>query len=255
MNLESLETRYFTKTNHPFWECPTCLKGHLLFIEDSLQERETTESINNHDLFCKDPMNLSYIFNCFFQCSNPKCSETIAVIGKSYFDIAFEMPYENDIQNSEQIFVQEYHPQYFEPSLILFKIPENLPRLIASTIKESFRLFFCDVNASMNKLRISLELLLNEFEIQNGTSITLGNKINSHLGNTKLEKYKDALNAVKWLGNAGSHCSDIVIHNDVIDGYRIIKKILNELYLSEDEEVNEKIIRINETKKPLSSQV
>jgi hypothetical protein len=73
--------------------------------------------------------------------------------------------------------------------------------------------------------------------------LTLHNRIQIFCRNN--DKYKIVLNAVKWIGNIGSH-SDNVKAKNILDGYRLIDYMLKELYINEEKEIiklSKKIIK------------
>ncbi len=54
--------------------------------------------------------------------------------------------------------------------------------------------------------------------------------------------------AIKWLGNAGSHCGDKMTFDDVFDGYDMLSFILDELYDNKHEHVKKLAKKINKKK-------
>lgn len=93
----------------------------------------------------------------------------------------------------------------------------------------------------------SLDLNRIETEINKGKYKKLNEKLNKfHINDLIIE----LLEAIKWIGNEGSHCLEVVKKDDLDLTYRFVKKILDEIYPSptDDEELNILAKEINENK-------
>ena len=186
-------------------------------------------------------------------CENNQCGEKIAVAGKGelYATLTNEPV---DIQYRGERY-SVYIPKFFEPALNIFIVPESCPENISCQIRKSFSHFFNDLNACANSIRTSLELIMNEQGIPNtngkGKLMSLAQRIEK-FDDTNPE-LKPLIEAVKWIGNAGSHIED-VDKSDLLDGYELLNFVIEELYERGNLflKMGQKADRINSTKKPLS---
>ena len=63
-------------------------------------------------------------------------------------------------------------------------------------------------------------------------------------------KVKDLLEAIKWIGNDGSHSLEVIKKDDLDLTYKFVKKVLDEIYplQTDDEELNILAKEINDNK-------
>ena len=132
-----------------------------------------------------------------------------------------------------------------------------MPRSSKKSLNESFKLFFVSPSAAANGVRIALEELLTELKIERYTLNRKGEEIRLTLGQ-RIDKLPDEyshvqemMNAVKWLGNAGSHSNDEIKIDDVMDAYELTEHILEEIYEESKERIEAIARKINENKGPI----
>ncbi len=239
----------------PPWTCPICnlgiIKGdkNTLKIEQSQATLKARRSLNYNKL----NETAEFRFAGFLICDNSLCREKIAIAGKGeLYSTAIDKPVNIQFKGERY---SVYIPKYFEPALNIFVISESCPSDISIQIKKSFSHFFNDLNACANAIRTSLELIMNEQRIpktnKKGKLIELGQRI--VLFNDINPNIQPFIEAVKWIGNAGSHI-EVVDRIDILDGYELLKYVIEELY--ERKSVFSKLIKkaneINIAKKPLS---
>lgn len=221
---------------HPFykerpadWICPTCNKGFLRIIKDSFKVSERRDSREAFSHPNWDPDWTTNVYSCMLECNNEQCKEVVASSGTGGVD----MDYFYGVDDvPDQRWVLFYRPRFFEPPLAIINIPIGCPAAVAQPLQESFRLFFCSPPSASNNVRIAIEALLTELGVP-----TLSDKSKSLTLHTRLEHlpseyshFKELLMAIKWLGNAGSHPSNTVTIDDVMDAYEIIDHVLHELF-------------------------
>jgi hypothetical protein len=124
-----------------------------------------------------------------------------------------------------QVLVKAYRPQYFYPAPHLILVPGRYPKSVQKEILSSFPLYWMDMGACANKLRIALERLMDEMGVSVGS---LHARIKTY-GKTVNSQLKGKLEAVKWLGNHGSHTGELK-ERDLLDAYRIIDDALTDIY-------------------------
>lgn len=215
--------------------CPKC-NGLLQFIPDSFVKAETTKSTSDYK---------NYIFTGRYHCLN--CKEPVIITGTGYsneFNLTYYDP--DDIL---------YTPLFFTPTIHLFKIHPKCPQKVRNEIIRSFSLFWHDIDSCVNKLRLSLELLMNSQKINKTAAIdgkkskhklTLHKRID--LFKKKNQKVGEILEAIKWIGNKGSHADNKLIVNEVIDAYELLEHALNELYEPPKDPIYDLAKQINKRK-------
>lgn len=200
----------------PEWTCPTCQKGSLDLVGHDIQSSETaTCRIENAS---HDPRSYEHELSCSFslKCSKTGCGEAVYCVGSGKSEIG-------------EIWQGEYTPLFFMPNLAIFSIPNDTPKTVKKLLNDSFALFFTNPSASVNQVRRAIETLLDDLGIKSGQldhRIKIFQEENKDIG--------DALMATKHLGNAGSHSSDELTADDVLDSYEIMEKILKFLYKKTD---------------------
>ena len=234
------------------YKCPTCEKGNLRIKKDTFHSVETSESrkVRGHQDW--DPDWIEYSYSCLLICSNDACKEVVANSGKGIVDVDFD--YDED-GNSKQIWTDFFLPKYFHSHLKLFSIPKSTPENVVEEINQSFDLFFCNPPSASNHIRIALENLLTfmkvkRHETRSGKKLFLNLHKRIDLIPTKYQSLKDYCLAIKWLGNAGSHCDKKITLDDVLDAYEIMEEILKELFEKKHEQIKKLVKTINKKKGP-----
>jgi hypothetical protein len=188
-----------------------------------------------------------YLFSIHLKCNN--CNETVAVSGF--------MSEENYPDEENQI-RRSITPIIFYPALKIIHIPASCPKSVSKILNESFGLYWLDLGSCANKIRIAIEILLNELLIpktriksKGETPLTL---------HTRLENFKKLnpvvskhLMAIKWIGNAGSHFFDIK-SDDVLDAFELLEFSLEKLYNDREKRLLELSEEINLSKRPRKKQ-
>lgn len=239
----------FTKNEFSEFKCPFCSKGHLTPFEVNSIESKASKRMHSHEDWEGDWINGS--FHAVLKCSFKPCSETVIAIGK--FEIGVELVDRGD--GPEPDYAEFYSPRFFYPNLKLFKIPENVPENISKILDESFSLFFCNPSSAANIARTALEKILDGMKVKAyATRTGPRRRVSLHQRlNWLPPKYsseKDLFLAIKWLGNAGSHSSSSLSHNDLLDCYKILEKLLSKIFSSEEKDLEQLVSKINKRKGP-----
>lgn len=243
------------KEPQPPWPCPICHIGIIKGNKNTLKIEQSQATLKARRSFNYIGVNeaAEFRFAGFMVCENSRCRENIAVAGRGVLyatgtNIPVDIQYKGDRYSV-------YIPLHFEPALNVFIIPESCPLEIVCQIKKSFSHYFSDSNACANSIRTALELIMNEQGISNinskGKLVSLAHRIEKF--NSKNPDLKPLIEAVKWIGNAGSHTED-VDKSDLLDGYELLNFVIEELYERGNLflKMGQKADRINSTKKPLS---
>lgn len=189
---------------------------------------------------------INLIFSGALECAS--CSEYIAFTGRGNPEQNGYYDYELDQHHLE--YDEVFLPTHFEPALHIFDIPANCPDSVKDEIVASFKLFWSDLPASANRIRTSLEILMNEnkvkrFEIIGGKRkpISLHKRI-LLFNNAELT---DLLVAIKWIGNTGSHLGELETV-DILETYKLLEYALTKLYDNKEKEIKKITSEINKRK-------
>ena len=248
----SIWKNHFKKNEIPEWNCPTCKKGILKGDEKNFIISEDSETIKNYSWEDWEEFFRKGVFCGTLKCNNSNCDENVAIIGE--MSVIEESFYAEEVDDVIETYTELLKPKLFIPSLEIFTLIESIPENIKYQIKEAFSLFFTDNSSCANKIRIVVELIMDEFKIQ---KVTIGNdrkrrKISLH---HRIEKFKlkypyegEFLMAIKWIGNTGSHSVEQLTKDDTLDGFEMLEHVIYKLYEIETKKINLLKKKINERK-------
>ena len=243
-----LYTKYIAEENMSKWQCPTCNNGVLqLLPKNLLKENNSATTINYHEEWFEAPEMIVFTYTALLTCTNPNCKEIVATSGSGIIEEEHIQTY----NGYDREYIDCFKPNFFYPPLHIFAIPEKTPKNIKESIISSFSIFFSNKSAAANQVRIALECLLTHLKIKR-FNITRGKRrrLNLHqrieLLPIKYQKIKEVCLAIKWLGNAGSHCDDEMTFDDVFDGYDMLSFVLEELYDNKHTHVKKLAKKIND---------
>jgi len=225
------------KTKKP---CPTCNAGTLdIPKKEGILKNETASSLEMNSYgghYYSD-----YVFSMHLKCNN--CEETVAVSG---------FRSEENYPSNEEIGLQySITPIAFYPAPKIIELPISCPKSVKKILNESFGLYWMDISSCANKIRISIEVLLNELKVPDSNG---SNKWTLHRRLKEFEKTNsdtsEFLLAIKWIGNAGSHFSGLK-NDDVLDAYELLEFALERLFNDREKKLIQLSQEINKNKNPL----
>jgi hypothetical protein len=165
----------------------------------------------------------------------------------------------------EQVQADEYvgeyeellYPTFVDPPLQLFSVPKQCPKAIVTELNACFRLVWADENAAANRARAATERLMDHLKIPTKRKnrkgkfdrLTLHHRI--ELFRLKEKQLGDALLAIKWLGNAGSHGNGLS-RADLFDAFKILDFVLDRVLVQRERAVAKLAREINKRKGPRS---
>lgn len=247
----------FRTTNIPDWKCPTCKTGHLHGEPKNFKTYESFHSSSHHDDDAWDPSWISGIFLGILKCNNLSCAEPIVLSGIMSVDEDYEYDQQNDSWDS--VAYEYLTPTNFTPHLNFFEIDQDVPKEIRAAILDSFNLFWIDVSSCANKIRITVELIMDEMKIAK-TYLDSKKKRKIYSLHKRIELFKiknsneaEQLMAIKWIGNSGSHKNDGLTKDDILDGYEILEHVTKKIFEKESERIKKLTKQINKRKKPLGN--
>ena len=222
----------------PAWPCPSCERPGLRILKrDSrtfLLEDDSGDFRTYHDKGVRRPYGNHGVFVAILRCSNPECQECVAVSGPRVSD--HYKPTRDEDGVEQKMFI----PQMFSPALPIIRIPKRCPKSVRAEIHRSFRVFWTDPRSTANHLRCAIELLLSHFKSPRSRINWNGKRIRISL----VERIKnlpqqhgelrEQLDAIRWLGNSGSHGGADFSHEDALLGFEILERILEQRFHEED---------------------
>ncbi|KRF28938.1 hypothetical protein ASG91_04725 [Phycicoccus sp. Soil802] len=156
-----------------------------------------------------------------------------------------------DSRDPYQQYAERLTLRFFHPPLQFIRIPEKTPDETARAIRDASSLLLANPSAAANRLRQGIEALLTAKKVKRFTIATRRNgstfrdRLTLHARIEILRKSEkdvaDLLEAVKWIGNDGSHESGLTAR-EVLVGARIMEAALYRLFESRDPEM-ERIVR------------
>ncbi len=237
----ALWTQPITKRCSPAWPCPSCANGTLALVQNSLVEKETTESRKRYEIL-GEPDLITTTFSAWLKCSNDECGEKVVVVGIGKV-VEVEKGEDDHVddyiaEETEDIaplpkYGKIYQPLFCFPMPDMFELPEKCPTEVKSELRAGFRLFWSDQAAAAGRVRVSLERLMDHHRIPKRGKNKKGKFFTLDL-NTRIKKFSERndiagkqLMALKWLGNTGSH-EGSVNRDDVLAGFEILEYLIAE---------------------------
>jgi hypothetical protein len=211
------------------WQCPSCASSPLRVVPDSLRDGETRASKAGHEHEGWDPDHIEGRFSCLADCGH--CANVVGLTG--VFRVQDDRFHDERFGDAGD-YEKYYRPCFFTESPLLVDMPDATPDSAVAELVASFQLFWCDPLACTNRIRSAVEKLLTEQRVPQTTRtkgkrhfLTLHSRIDKY--RAKRADIADALMAVKWIGNAGSHSSSVTTE-DALDGYELMDRVLDSLY-------------------------
>ncbi|EPE0990381.1 DUF4145 domain-containing protein [Cronobacter sakazakii] len=232
----------FFKDMQVEWPCPECGQKTLQIIAESFVINDTYDTNKHSSLEWFEPEMHRSIFSCMARCSRRQCGEVVACSGVSGWE---QLGW--DDATSESGYYQWYHPKTFYPSLHPFQIPNNCPEEITEPLQASFSIFLMQPGAAATLIRISVEKMLTAMGVEdkkdNGFDIGLKDRLKKIP--LMYQSFTDHLNAIKFIGDAGSHNYDKVKIKDIEDAYEIMEYVINDLFSGRKESAEVLIKRLS----------
>lgn len=168
------------------------------------------------------------VFCCMLQCSRVDCRESVSVAGSGEGMIDF------DDEMNHTGFYMQYRAVTFVPPLPVFRIPQTCPKDVKGQLETIAALLPVSLNAAVNAMRITLEVLLDTFNIARSSAgdpprhIPLARRILDN--KTVLGSHFAAFDALKDLGNHGSHSGKPIRQSHVENACEILDELIQQLF-------------------------
>jgi len=234
---------WFEERRWPSAPCPQCKLGDLHPTSDSIVLESTADSIRHGDHPNWEPEWIFGFFHGALYCARPVCREIVIVSGQFRVEMGSDGNYQNEIRL-----------RYAIPALPLAIPPPNTPPAVVAGLEEASRVVWTDPLSAANGLRRCVEALLDHEKVPK-TQLTKQRKrkhLATHvrIGVLKVKQplVATSLEAVKWVGNQGSHGSSSLTSSDCVESAQYLDHALRVLYDTTDAELVKKARAINKAK-------
>jgi len=240
-------------------KCPHCNIGHLVIKKDLLN----TEQYKHNNKYMEEKYDGQYfcihdylgVISGLLQCSH--CNDYVSFTGEITGD---EEHLTDETGQYYSVNISYLNFKYINPPIQIIPIHNEYPEIIKEILNESFSFYFNHSASCINKLRVLVEEVLNNLDIQkkikirNGRNAGKFRKLSTHGRLEVLEtknKYKEAseyLLALKWIGNKGSHKNSDFTIKELLETYEILEKALDLIYVKSETKLKRIITQINKQK-------
>lgn len=228
MERNLFEKKYFDEGYPPAWKCPSCRSALKMALDLFTRYHGNCAAIASEEWF--DEEDAEMVFNGSLSCE--ACKGTVVFSGS-----CTTYRQNTDRGHGGWDWFKYYAPHFFYPALNLIEIPQEdqIPKQLVSAIFSSFSLFWSDLGACSNRLRVSLELLLDGMDVPRKVKETASRDmtLQHRIERIDVDKYgpiKRLFEAMKLVGNEGSHEVGVTTRSDVLDCYEIIEHCLKVIY-------------------------
>ncbi|MCQ4331043.1 DUF4145 domain-containing protein [Stutzerimonas stutzeri] len=239
----------FTKESIHRYTCPYCYKGELR-LEGDFNSKETVASKAEHREEYWEPEFIRLIFSCTLKCSS--CSESVFVVGDGSVE---EEYFEGPDGDWDRGYVEFYRPSFFHPTLQLIDFPAESPAEVVSALRTAFSSYFSSPSTCCNSLRAAAEEILTTLGVpvhpESGEGyLSFGRRIQM-LGDDN-QSVRALFDAIRWLGNYGSHPGIQVEFDDALNALEIMELLLEEVYSDRKRKIQDLAEAINSSRGPIS---
>jgi hypothetical protein len=231
--------RWVREDRWPHVACPVCLVGHLaLAALERVASERSTRTFNITHL----PEDLSGSFHGLMRCAIPTCRETVAIAGDYCVDVDFD-------DDGKSFYCDLFRLRFATPALKIIQPPPDTPEPVVKAIGSAAAIIWADPNAAANRLRVAIDELLTayhrpRFQNSNGKRQRIPTDVRIKAFRRYEAGVADTLEAVKWIGNQGSHESGLSV-TDVLDGAELMSFALRQLYDKSEEQMQRQIRAVN----------
>lgn len=241
-NLRLLDA-WVTAEGWPYVACPYCADGHLAIEKITTVESEKSSRSRGHPDW--DPTWIEGVFHGTLKCALPNCGEHVTVAGEYAVDVDTD-------EAGYGTFAEFLRLRYCQPPLQVAVLPDGTPDEVKAAVVAASAVLWVDPGAAANRLRFAIEELLTargirRYETRGGSRFRLSTHKRIQEFKKKAPVAGDALEAVKWIGNSGSH-DDELTTTDVLNGVDLLRHALRVMYDKEDLLVQKRIKAINKAR-------
>lgn len=234
----------FAKECFPRYGCPACRKADLELVDFSATENGETKQNSSLDWWEHEWDR--YLFRATLECRI--CRETVFCSGNGSVEEEFDGTEETNFRSYHYV---RYQPKFFFPSLKFMDFPPATPKEVQQSINAACAMYFSHPASACNSLRIAAEDILTSLgvpEPEAGEFSSLG-KRSKVLPEDSQERL--LLDAIRWLGNDGSHSKTLITHQDAQDAFEVMDLLIEKAYSDRALKIQELAKAIREHKGPV----
>lgn len=236
----------FTQSEIFLYKCPHCYNG-VLRLSGDFNSQETESSKVQHVEEWWDPEYVTLVFSCSLMCTT--CKELVFMVGNGVVDIDHDI---DDQGNWVSNWTSYYSPTFFHPPLQLIDYAASAPQEVIAPLSVASALYFTSPASCCNSVRVAAELILTKLGIPEKNDekpISFGHRINLLPEDQK--STKELFNAIRWIGNHGSHPGSEIEFEDALHALEIMEFLLEEIYGDRRKELKDLAAAINDRKGPV----
>lgn len=237
----------FEQLSGPFNEWPNllCSKCNNITLEQEVTRFESFSSIISRDSTDWTPDLSDGYFYGELVCPRMGCGNRHVVAG------VWKMEWgPTGLEGSEDDpYLVGYSVRYMLPGLPLINLPVGVPSNLHNMIDSISAVLLTDYNAAANRIRSSIDCLLDNQRVRKHPTGNRKQKLTTH---QRIELFKEnnkeaaeQLMAVKWIGNVGSHEIEALPLALVLDGIDHFAHAIEIIYDPRIKELNRRAARIN----------
>ena len=162
------------------------------------------------------------------RCVRSECGEVVAVAGRAPTEIYLE-------HEEGWVAGPMLYPAALVPAPPLIELPSDTPPIVTRNIEQAFALYWMNLGATTNRLRIAIERMLDDLKIPKerdtkaGTTKRIDLFERIELFKTEAPEHAETFNALRIVGNLGSHEGDVE-EAVVLDAFSILEHAVSEIY-------------------------
>ncbi len=225
------------------YPCPVCQNGALRPIKDTFKQVENENSQSHDGEGNPTPEDMEWRFSALLKCTNTACAGVASITGRKFI----EPPQYGE--DHETVF---YRPNSITPGPLPIPLHTAYPNAVSDQVRKAATLFWADPGAAANRIRQAVDEMLTEQGVaryakpDSSSPIPLQQRINAfkELQDGKFAEIAAFLEAIKWLGNAGSHDGDLKAA-EVLDAFDILGHVLEEIYIQPKAKLLAKVAKLN----------
>lgn len=240
-DLRKFDGKFFN-SKWPDVQCPVCLNSVARPETDSIRLHPAANSdLQDHEAW--EPEWIHGVFSGHIRCADSNCNQPVAVTGE-YRVI------ELDYNDYDEILTL----RSALPALPMCVCPDETPDAVKNQLERASAVVWADPQSAANSLRRAVEALVEAQSIPSigqthkgsPRRLVLHERIEELAANTPLAA--EALEAVKWVGNEGSHAVSDMTATDCIDTSEFLAFALKVLYDTTEAELLANVRIVNAAK-------
>lgn len=221
----------------PYIVCPSCSRGHLEKTAEFVTQRSGVSRQSEAD--CPEGFEPDWIAGVFagvLACSLSGCLEGVAVAGD--FEVVDNPAAFNEWKYQEQ-YAERYRLRFAHPAPLIVDCPPRTPKTVQDPASAAAAVMWTDSAGAAGRLRVAVEELMTMQGIDKYRLVNMqggGQQSKPRTAHERIMEFArtkpdaaEMLLAVKWIGNSGSHESELS-PQDVLEGAQMFSHALRLLY-------------------------